>query len=393
MRLLMNDVMPFGTKTNQWKCFYFLGLVMIFPWLVQAQCPNNPALTPTAWGAGAGSAVYSNGQYTIVGKGDFSAEQNFENGYADLMTLTGNGQFIAEVLSISGRRNSNAAAGIFIRGQTDAGPDGGLLWIDGSRSDFYQFDARINDGPLTQIESVSCSLPFWLRIQNSGNVLYPAVSTNGNTWTLLPALDMRNDNEFSAGSTLACGLFVWSGSVSQPTTAVFGNVCVNNSFTPYPTFTPDVTSTPTATKTRTPNLTLTPTRLTTATPSYTFTPTLTIMPSHTFSPTPFLSPTPTVSPTPTPTPPPGAKVWPNPFTPQLPTNNVTRFPLPSSHGSGHLLIADLKRRRVRSSDFSPGMEVQWDGKDDGGNVVASGVYLYLLETDGTVRRGTVTVMR
>jgi hypothetical protein len=77
----------------------------------------------------------------------------------------------------------------------------------------------------------------------------------------------------------------------------------------------------------------------------------------------------------------------------LPTNNVTRFPLPSSHGSGHLLIADLKRRRVRSSDFSPGMEVQWDGKDDGGNVVASGVYLYLLETDGTVRRGTVTVMR
>lgn len=44
-------------------------------------------------------------------------------------------------------------------------------------------------------------------------------------------------------------------------------------------------------------------------------------------------------------------------------------------------------------DFAAGVDVQWDGKDNDGMVVLSGVYLYLLESDGTVRRGTVTVMR
>jgi hypothetical protein len=44
-------------------------------------------------------------------------------------------------------------------------------------------------------------------------------------------------------------------------------------------------------------------------------------------------------------------------------------------------------------DFGAGTDVQWDAKDDSGAAVPSGVYLYLLEMDGSVRRGTITVMR
>jgi hypothetical protein len=121
----------------------------------------------------------------------------------------------------------------------------------------------------------------------------------------------------------------------------------------------------------------------------TWTPTYAI----TLTPTPVMAGSLTPTPTPTPTPPAGLKVWPNPFTPQLSPNQVTHFLLPAGHGGGRLLIASLTRNMVRSLDFGAGADVQWDGKDNNGNLVSSGLYLYLLESDGTVRRGTVTVMR
>jgi hypothetical protein len=373
----------------------FLGLVALVSPFAGAQCPNNPALTPTPWNHGTGSASYSgfSQAYTVIGTGSDMFGQGVETGFTDSTTFKGNGQIIAEVTNLSGNSAVNTGAGIFIRGDTGPYSDGGLLYVGSSSGTQYVFSARINDSSLTQINSGSYTLPYWLRIQNSGNVLYPAISTNGTSWTLLPALDLTSDSEFSPGSTLAWGLFVWSGSDSKPTTAVFNNICVNDAFTPYPTLTPVNTPNPTGTPSLVPTLTFTRTY----TPTINLTPTNTPTPAITLSPTPTptitLSPTPMGSPTYTPTPPPGVRIWPNPFTPQLSTNNVTHFLLSSGHGSGRLLIADLRRRQVRSIDFAEGVDVQWDGRDDSGSVVRGGVYLYLLESDGTVRRGTVTVMR
>ncbi len=386
------------TKTFRNLFFCFLGLAFFPAYLAWAQCPNNPILTPTSWHGAGVTASYSNitNLYTVIGNGNNSFGQGVETGYADLTTFPGNGQIQAEVTNITGNIGFNLdAAGIFIRGNNGAGPDGGLIWIWGAGSNQYQVASRVKDGPLTQLQSGPCSLAYWLRIQNSGNVLYPAVSTDGSTWTLLPVLDMTSDAEFSAGSTLAYGLFVWSGSVSQPTTAVFGNVCVNNSFTPYPTLTPAVTPTWTTTPAPTGTFTVTfsPTPSTTGSPTATPSGTWNSTPTATRTPTLTSIPTATLSPTPTPLPPTGVKVWPNPFTPQLSTNNVTHFLLAPGHGAGRLMVANLRRRQIRSFDFGPGADIQWDGRDNGDNVVSSGVYLYLLESDGTVRRGTVTVMR
>jgi hypothetical protein len=160
-------------------------------------------------------------------------------------------------------------------------------------------------------------------------------------------------------------------------------------FTETKTVTLTGTSTPDPTRTHTVSPTPTQTPTHTQTETATFTATKTISPTGTLTPLSVFTPTPI----PTSTPPAGIKVWPNPFTPQLPTNNVTHFLLPANHGAGRLLIADLKRKLVRSFDFGALADVQWDGKDNAGNIVSSGVYLYLSESDGTVRRGTVTVMR
>ena len=100
------------------------------------------------------------------------------------------------------------------------------------------------------------------------------------------------------------------------------------------------------------------------------------------------TPTPTVTPTPF-----SGPVSPNPFTPQLPTNSVVHFNLPFTHGPGELVVGDIRRRPIRKIYFQAGEQVQWDGRDDSGNIVSGGVYLYLLSVDGGMLRGTVTVLR
>ncbi|HEY5040048.1 MAG TPA: hypothetical protein VIJ93_13350 [bacterium] len=358
--------------------FSFVLLWVLAPLAACAQCPNNPTLTPDNWTNGAsGSASFSAGVYTLIGNGSNPSGQDHEQGYIDFTTLSGNGQIQARVNSVSGPTSlaTSLVAGIFIRSGSGSGADGGLLWVQGNGSQ-YEFAGRVgNNAGLTQIASGTSSLPFWLQLQNSGSNLNPAVSTDGNNWTPLPTYPVPV-SEFGSGTTVTYGLMVWSGSSSssQPATAVFDNVCISTpNFTPIPTLTS--TPIPTATPTNTP----TPTTSGSPTPTPTFTP----------SSTGTLAATPTI----TPTPPSGVRVWPNPFTPASLPNDRTHFLLPNSHGSGSLLIADLKRRRVRSLDFAAGVDVQWDGKDNDGMVVLSGVYLYLLESDGTVRRGTVTVMR
>ncbi len=86
-------------------------------------------------------------------------------------------------------------------------------------------------------------------------------------------------------------------------------------------------------------------------------------------------------------------VSPNPFTPGLSSNNQAYFNLSPYHGPGHLVIADLRRRKIRSIDFQASQQVIWDGRDDSGNLVPPGVYVFILQSDGAVHRSTVTVMR
>jgi len=83
--------------------------------------------------------------------------------------------------------------------------------------------------------------------------------------------------------------------------------------------------------------------------------------------------------------------FPNPFNP----NTKLFFSLPEA-GQVRLIIHDARGRRIRTlfSGFAPAGEtrLQWDGTDDSGDSVSSGVYTYTLETErGSLARRLVLV--
>ena len=86
-------------------------------------------------------------------------------------------------------------------------------------------------------------------------------------------------------------------------------------------------------------------------------------------------------------------VSPNPFTPGNPPNDQAHFNLSPYHGPGRLVITDLRRRKIRSLDFQASQPLAWDGRNDAGNLVPPGVYVFILQADGATHRSTVTVMR
>lgn len=83
---------------------------------------------------------------------------------------------------------------------------------------------------------------------------------------------------------------------------------------------------------------------------------------------------------------------PNPFNPSL----RVRFDL-ASGGRVRLQVFDAGGRRVRTlvdavRDAGPGVAT-WDGRDDGGREVASGLYWLRLEADGVVRTAKAALLR
>jgi parallel beta-helix repeat protein len=81
--------------------------------------------------------------------------------------------------------------------------------------------------------------------------------------------------------------------------------------------------------------------------------------------------------------------YPNPFNPYT----TISFTIPGSESdrqSAELTIYDIRGRRVRSlinSDLQPGLHaIVWDGRDNRGRSIPSGIYLYALKT----RNGTLT---
>jgi len=84
--------------------------------------------------------------------------------------------------------------------------------------------------------------------------------------------------------------------------------------------------------------------------------------------------------------------YPSPF------NGVTRldFTLPSS-GRAQMRIYDVRGALVRTlldERHGPGLHhAAWDGRDDGGERVASGVYYVRMETPGGVKQQKVVLVR
>ena len=86
------------------------------------------------------------------------------------------------------------------------------------------------------------------------------------------------------------------------------------------------------------------------------------------------------------------QVWPNPANSRM----TLRCTL-SAEGSAHAVVFNLAGRRVRSLDLgilSPGShDITWDGRDDSGCPVASGLYLAKFSVGRETRSARVVVVR
>jgi hypothetical protein len=92
----------------------------------------------------------------------------------------------------------------------------------------------------------------------------------------------------------------------------------------------------------------------------------------------------------------GIKIFPNPFV--LPSAPSVSFVIEEPRGDVELYIYTSSMRLIRRDAFETVEQlgrtiVRWDGRDDRGDYVSSGIYIYVLRTENNTTKGSFTVIR
>ena len=91
--------------------------------------------------------------------------------------------------------------------------------------------------------------------------------------------------------------------------------------------------------------------------------------------------------------------YPNPFTPLSPDTDFNQVVFPAraleeASGEFTVLIFDIDGMLVRSLTASPGeTELVWDGRNEAGEIVESGIYVYQLQVGESFKTGTLIVAK
>ncbi|NTV53232.1 MAG: DUF11 domain-containing protein, partial [Candidatus Firestonebacteria bacterium] len=184
-----------------------------------------------------------------------------------------------------------------------------------------------------------------------------------------------------------------------PTLTISATYTVSPTFTATGSATPTFTVTPTGSSTQTVTATYTITTTATITPTATSTPTVTLTiamsATATASHTPVIltaTPTPTPTSTVTPVGSGGAiYVYPNPFRPETAFEHVLKFE--HCPDGSEIRIYTVSGELARKFTGVSGRQI-WDGKNNGGADVVSGVYLYVIDQPGGLKTsGKIFVIR
>jgi fibronectin type 3 domain-containing protein/glucose/arabinose dehydrogenase len=135
-------------------------------------------------------------------------------------TLIGDGELIARVVSLT-NTDPNAKAGVMVRESLAANSRFGMMIMTpGSNGAAFQRRSTTGGsaGPSNSTDKVS-TLPRWLRIVRTGNVLSGYLSTDGLNWTLRDSVTLTN-----LPTTVYIGLAVTSHNDGSLATGVFDNV-------------------------------------------------------------------------------------------------------------------------------------------------------------------------
>jgi RHS repeat-associated protein len=168
-----------------------------------------------------GSATYSSGTFTVSGVGNqiYGTADAFHFAY---QPLSGDGNIVARLVSITGATNSNQTVGVMIRETTSAGSTNIKL------SDWPQYHSLFLDlrtttgGSTNEPGSRSITLPYWIKLVRSGNSFTSFGSSDGASWTQIGA-----SQTITMAQNVYFGLAVNSG-ISSLVSANFDNVSVNS---------------------------------------------------------------------------------------------------------------------------------------------------------------------
>ena len=134
--------------------------------------------------------------------------------------LAGDGTVVARVLSLQG--SSAAQTGIMVRETLNAGANHVYLFDYPSG---ILMTERTSTGASSSYQSLAGAptLPYWLKLVRSGNVLNMYGSTNGMNWVQLGA-----SQTVSMAQNVYIGLAVSSRNTSALATATFDNVSLSS---------------------------------------------------------------------------------------------------------------------------------------------------------------------
>ena len=144
-------------------------------------------------------------------------------------SLSGNGSMIARIDSLDTSPDVWVKAGVMIRQSTGTGSPHSFMPITASGGNGASWQGRVEEG-LTSVNQDNAgdpvAVPYWVRIDRSGNTLSGFISPDGETWTQL-----GDPREVVMTDPVLIGLALTSHNASQATSAQFSNVSFTGNVT------------------------------------------------------------------------------------------------------------------------------------------------------------------
>jgi xylan 1,4-beta-xylosidase len=131
----------------------------------------------------AGSALFSNGVFTVTGAGD-EVGGSYDQFHYVYQPLSGDGQIIARIASINGGSDTGVKAAVVIRETLSDWPPAreAIVGLRSGGGSFFaartepQTNANLTEGP-------NNATPYWVKLVRRGNTFTGSVSADGAAWT------------------------------------------------------------------------------------------------------------------------------------------------------------------------------------------------------------------
>ena len=159
-----------------------------------------------------GSAVYSNGVFTVAGSGaDIVGNSDaFQFVY---QSWTGDGQIVARVTGVQ-NTDGWAKAGVMFRETLAADSRNAMALVSAAQGTGYQ-RRLTTGGNTTWTAGAVTGAPYWVKLTRTGNIFRAYGSANGTDWILL------GTDTISVGPTIYAGFAVTAHNNSALSTATF----------------------------------------------------------------------------------------------------------------------------------------------------------------------------